>query len=477
MKNEKSVISNVVKNDLCLSCGLCVSICPYHVLEMAPSGHRLMPFYKNHDCANCGKCLETCPSWSINIKDMLSARDMNPQTPAPRGNEIDSYIYQTKSPDILKKSSSGGAVTQIIKLALESKLFEKAFTFKSMSLSGANFLEETALSELSESQGSKYILPSLQKLIAYLDTTKNPNAIIVSTPCNLHGILKYCKIKNIKTNNLLFVGLFCDMAMSENAISYFTNKYSGRKNIVAFDFRSKDEKGWPGTPKITYEDNSTSFPPRYERIRLKPFCRIRRCLYCIDKLNMFADISCGDCYIGGLTDQLGNSNIIVRTPKGKELLAKISLDRSGTLNKVPIEQILDSQKLYSKMENYSNSLILSKKLKHNIYDDFPRLAYVKNSRNKKSIRTKNRYISFGKLFADKYMIIDLYYKIYTHMKRAVNRIRKEKPKSQKKHIMILGGGFDNKGAESMIRTAVYLARKKFPDHEPVVIHSPFNSSS
>jgi len=243
LKNERSVISTVVKNDLCLSCGLCVSICPHHALEMTSSGHRFVPFYKNLDCTNCGKCLETCPSWDLNIKEMFSIRNMNPQTPVPPGSEIDSYIYKTKSPDILRKSSSGGAVTQIIKSALENKLFDKAFTFKSISLSGRNFLEDTELDELHNSQGSKYILPSLQKLTSYLDTAKNPSALIVSTPCHLHGILKYCKLQNIETGNLFFVGLFCDMAMTKNVISYFLNKYCKEKDIVAFDFRSMKKVG------------------------------------------------------------------------------------------------------------------------------------------------------------------------------------------------------------------------------------------
>ena len=75
-------------------------------------------------------------------------------------------------------------------------------------------------------------------------------------------------------------------------------------------------------------------------MKLKSFFQLNRCLFCYDKLNSFADISFGDCYIKEEKSFYGKSNVIIRTNIGKKIYEKYSYLFS--YNKILLTQIIQS---------------------------------------------------------------------------------------------------------------------------------------
>lgn len=70
-----------------------------------------------------------------------------------------------------------------------------------------------------------------------------------------------------------------------------------------FNFKNKDSGGWPGNMKFYFSDGKCVFKNKSERVKIKDYFKPERCVYCVDKLNVFADISLGDNY----TDQNSSS--------------------------------------------------------------------------------------------------------------------------------------------------------------------------
>ena len=95
----------------------------------------------------------------------------------------------------------------------------------------------------------------LSYLIKTLEIEKNGRYIIIATPCVLDGILTYARVQDISTENLLTIGLFCDLTMNQNFIEYIGRVYGeAEESIAALDYRNKLAGGWPGNMRITFSN-------------------------------------------------------------------------------------------------------------------------------------------------------------------------------------------------------------------------------
>ncbi len=70
-----------IEEEKCTSCGICVRICPRHLLELIPRRARVMVYCATKDkmrdvvkvceagCITCGKCVKKCPAGAITQED------------------------------------------------------------------------------------------------------------------------------------------------------------------------------------------------------------------------------------------------------------------------------------------------------------------------------------------------------------------------------------------------------------------------
>ena len=99
---------------------------------------------------------------------------------------------------------------------------------------------------------------------------------------------------------------------------------------------------------------------RSVRVLVKEYFQLEKCLYCIDKLNQFADISFGDNYTGqnGRNGDLGSSSVIIRTQNGNYAFENI-LPLSERFV-ISIDDIAKSQKINERIVNLSYAKLSGK---------------------------------------------------------------------------------------------------------------------
>ena len=65
MKYLKNVVTLKYDEIKCISCGMCVDVCPHEVFEMAGKAH-ITDFDR---CMECGACAKNCPANAISVRD------------------------------------------------------------------------------------------------------------------------------------------------------------------------------------------------------------------------------------------------------------------------------------------------------------------------------------------------------------------------------------------------------------------------
>jgi len=345
----KHVAEYIVKNNLCVSCGACYSVCPTQAIQLSFEKGLFVPKIDEVKCINCSLCLKVCPSYQVDLQNKT-------QHELFRGQIMEAYVLKALDLELLKNSTSGGFITQTIVSLLEQKVYDKACVldydlFSETSLNRATLTISGDVKFITQSARSKYIPASIDTILDYIPHHLSERIIIIGTSCQFEAIKSYFKLKKIDERNYLFLGLFCDKTLNYNIYNYFRYKFGPYK---ALDFRSKKDGGWPGNVRLVFPKKEL-FIDRTFRMGLKSVFQLNRCRYCFDKLNRYADISCGDCYIERFETLQGNSNILIRTQKGQKAFELIQ-DKFNVLP-VTADEIIEGQELSFKETNYQRGIV------------------------------------------------------------------------------------------------------------------------
>lgn len=469
------------KLDLCVSCEICSATCPEDTITMENRFGQFLPKVNDEKCTKCGLCLELCPGIDINP---LKLRHRKISNNIFNGVCLESYTAHSNNLEIRKNSASGGLITTLITELIKKKEFDAAFVLDFGKFDGksARLKATNSINEILKAAKSKYIPASVYNVIKTLEKGDNRRYIIVGTPCQIYGIKKFIKKFNISEENLLFLGLFCDKTLNFNIIQYFEDTYRKlNEKLIKFKYRTKEKYGWPGNSKIYFDSGRELIIERSIRMELKKFFQLNRCLFCLDQLNKFADISFGDCYIERKSDFNGKSSVIVRTKKGREIFDKYS--HLFALEKESIEKIRESQHLTDKKDNLEYVKIFIKE--HSLYPDTI-LDYEINSQAAKRLLKLQRNIKWGKNYNVNKIRFDLFLSNVVKKLRVIGkaivfravlvtvigedffiyRWIREKDVTKKRmvgNIIIVGGELFNKGAQAMTFTVVDQIKRKFPN--------------
>ena len=456
----------VNKKSICVSCEACKAVCPVDAVQMDFEAGQYLPSINNENCIDCGECIEICPGLDIEINELKDFEDL------VFGEHIKCVSAYSKDGEILKNSTSGGLITALVVELLKKEQWDGAFVLDFDKFKG----KPARLTLVDTEQGvkkaakSKYIPVSIYNVLSELKSNKKSNYIIIGTPCQIKSIKKFIDLKGYRENNLLFFGLFCEKTLNFNFINYLENKYAkSNEEIVKLDYRNKEKDGWPGHPKLFFDSGREFFIDRSERINLKEYFQLERCLFCTDKLNKNADISFGDCYIAG-KEYPGRSNIIIRTEKGLDIWNEF---KSGfSYEEVSKESIIRSQNISELKENEFFKYLLSKKT--DCIDDVK--EEVINSDFEKKLSKKKRKIKFGQNNQDTLIKISQSLDNLNKHKEIVNSGSKlgrylikdliKNPSidtESEENIVIVGGELFNKGAQAMTFTTVDQLKRRFPE--------------
>ena len=344
-------IEYVVKNGLCIGCGVCEAACPNNAIKMVFDGKSgiSFPMVNEKWCNGCQICLNVC--YGYKVDKGLNLRIFRTYPTSVVGNFIRCYIGYANDQELRYSSSSGGVVTAILMYALEQGLIDGAIVtrMEAGNPPKAKAFIATTIDEVLSAQGSKYCPVSFAECLKDLENKKK--YAVVGLPCHLYGIRKLAEF-NIKIRNSvsLYLGILCGGMPSYLGTLYILKRYKMEEQyITEFEYRGG---GWPGrllirgkqpmsnkqteirVPYPQYWNNSFGFFLTY------------RCTLCHDGFNEFSDISCGDTWLPHpiRNDKKGMSLILTRTEVGERLISDAFKDEVIQINSINVQDVERSQR-------------------------------------------------------------------------------------------------------------------------------------
>lgn len=307
-----------VQTGLCASCGLCKNMCPKGCISWERSKGKYQPVIDHNQCIHCEICAKICPGLSNHYPEGSEPLQ------AVYGTYLKAYNAWSREPDLRFVSASGGAVSTLIRELLKSNTYDTAFCVDSYSYDKQLETRAITVEDLQEDwkksdfPKSRYLPVSHENAVSYLKKNREKRVIIVGTSCAIRGMQNVIEQLGLDREQYLLIGLFCDKVFNYNVYQYFSDIFSEGKKLEAFHFKNKESGGWPGNMKFIFEDGSSAYRDKVEREKVKDYFMPERCLYCIDKLNVEADMSLGDNYTKQNSSSEGSNSVIIRSRRGDD---------------------------------------------------------------------------------------------------------------------------------------------------------------
>jgi formate dehydrogenase subunit beta len=223
----------------------------------------------------------------------------------------------TNDQDIAKKAECGGAVTTLLKYALENRMVDAVLVIKKgQDVYDAVPTLVTDPKEVKDSAGSLHCGTVLVANVVKKRLAANKNMKIGMTVkgCDLMAIQEIAKRKAINLDNLLLIGVNCGGTVSPIMARYMIKEKYG----VDPDTVHKEEID-KGQFIIEYEGGHKGIS--IDELEEEGFGRRTNCRRCLYKVPRQADLACGNW--GVIGDKAGKATFVeVCSDKGADLLAK-----------------------------------------------------------------------------------------------------------------------------------------------------------
>lgn len=213
----------------CCGCMACSQICPVSAIEMQTDEKGFAyPKVDAYQCINCGLCRKVCP-----LEDNYVGCDADP----------DVYALQAKKPEILKESSSGGMFTLLARWVLDRAgviygvAFDESFQVRH---ERAETWEKAAAFRT-----SKYVESDLTEVYRSIrtDLEQGRTVLLTGTPCQIMGVKKYLRLKQVNRDNLYTCDNICHGVPSRKVWGDYLNILRGYlepgDEILRINMRSK----------------------------------------------------------------------------------------------------------------------------------------------------------------------------------------------------------------------------------------------
>jgi len=320
---------DVIDQDLCSVCGTCAAFCERvewknNSLETTGECNMDIGAVK---CNIDGICYDHCPHISYSIPELEKTVFGKEREDQKIGYYTKIVAARSKDKKIQQKGQDGGVVTSLLLCALENEIIDGA----SIATRQDDWTTDATIAktkdELIAGAGTKYTrAPSIVNFGKSLRTVRKIG--VVGTGCQMTGArkLETTLLKDLPGVELLNIGLFC-----------FENfPYDGLKETIEAEFNTKMDDITKtditrGKFIVQTKDNKTID----KHVKVFDKHVPEACFMCTNFTSFFSDIS-----VGSVGSDDGWSTVIIRTPKGEELLNKAT--KGGyieTTDKIDLEQV------------------------------------------------------------------------------------------------------------------------------------------
>lgn len=343
-------VRSICENNICVSCGICKAVCPCDAICYEKRDGLYIPKIDNDKCTECGLCYKVCAARGMKL-ECQQGDDNRSEKELYFGRSIQCLIAETRDRKVLKNATSGGVVTTLIQTLISNNSYDVAFCVNTFNYDEVvTTVKISSIDDLYKTPKSRYIPVQQTDAVRYILEHKNQRVILVGVSCFIHGILKVIEQYKLNRSNYLLIGLFCDKNLNYNVFHYFKEHPACEKTLKNLYFRTKDAGGYPGNVRLEYADGTYTDIPSTERMKVKEYYQLERCLYCVDKLNQMADISVGDNYTDEHNNNMGSSCVIIRSLNGKNAWDKCT--EKFSYWQIDEEKIFKSQRIIERKKNY-----------------------------------------------------------------------------------------------------------------------------
>lgn len=345
-------IHKILKNDLCLGCGLCEALNPEcSKMEISKNGFYRPLFFKTLSSIKEQEIIKVCPGIHLDNKKH--------QSDSIWGN-IKLVSNAWASDDFIRKNSSSGGVTSALAIYLlethkvdavlhvgvqnDSYLYNKMFVSRS---------KEDILSRNS----SRYAPAAIfNDIISILNENPNEKFAFIGKPCDIAGMKNLISLyPEYSPKILFFLSIFCAGMPSYNATKKALNIL--RKNEEPQKLRYRGD-GWPGYFNATYLDNTSSkmtYNESWGNILGRDLGF--RCKICPDGIGILADIASGDSWntengYPDFSEADGRNFCFIRSNIGEELF--LDAERTGYIctEKLDLNEVKNMQRYQYERRHY-----------------------------------------------------------------------------------------------------------------------------
>ncbi|SNR49938.1 Coenzyme F420-reducing hydrogenase, beta subunit [Lutibacter agarilyticus] len=351
------VIDLVVKNDLCIGCGVCVYQCPSNALEMKWNDKGFLIPEISGVCDSDGGCLDVCPFNPIPKKEVTTEDDLadvylNDAT--KHHSKIGKYlgIYAGYSNQYRLTSSSGGLATYVFIKLLEENIVDYVFSVKDSTKVGVNYEYSIASTkeELLNASKTRYFPVTLATVLPKINELKGKVAI-VGVGCFIKAIrLAQHKNPSLREKIPFLIGIICGGVKSR----FFTEYLSGKidvelENIRKPEFRIKDLNSTASDYSFGCLDEDDG---KEKTIKMREvgdmwgtgMFKANACDFCDDVTTELADISIGDAWIHPFNKDGRGTNVLISRTNLSEIIIQDGIKKGDvTIENISLENILMSQ--------------------------------------------------------------------------------------------------------------------------------------
>ena len=352
------VVTDVVNNDLCIGCGLCVYKCPNKALGMTLNADGFYIAEKIDSCDDSGECIDVCPfnpfpNSKAATEDEIAKEFMDKDL--ERHPKVGNYvnIYAGYSVNHRLTSSSGGIATYVLGELLKRGIVDHVFSVNKSEQAGVHYQYSVSstLEQLTVASKTRYFPVTLGNVMSEIHRLDGRVAI-VGVACFVKAVrLAQMAEYDLKKKIPFIVGIICGGVKS----SFYTEYLAGHTGVESNEvknpnFRIKDVE----SSASDYAFGCTSaFDEEERRLKMRSvgdmwgtgLFKANACDFCDDVTTELADISLGDAWLEPyVNDGKGTNVVVTRTTLADKIISEGIACSDLVMEQLPMNRFLESQR-------------------------------------------------------------------------------------------------------------------------------------